>query len=249
MNREWYDDFFDDQYLILSQRIKNSEVTENETIFLSSLIGFDSISVLDAPCGNGRISNILASKFPLSTFHGFDLNKNYVNSANIYAKEIGLINSFFWTDNMINFKTQFRYNIILSLYNSFGYFNEVNNHQVLNNFYNVLYNGGHLLLETHLMESVKHNLTREKVIIVDNFKIKLANSLNTSTKRYSSRWTVERDSQIFFDKTFNVRLYELHEITKLFESVGFICIDLFSGISPNKFIVNGKTCLFVLKKP
>jgi ubiquinone/menaquinone biosynthesis C-methylase UbiE len=70
------------------------------------------IRVLDIGCGTGHATNVLAQEYPNSTFIGYDIAEDAIDSANAEAEEMGLTNSTFDVADVTNLAVESRFDLI-----------------------------------------------------------------------------------------------------------------------------------------
>jgi SAM-dependent methyltransferase len=99
-------------------------------------------SVLDAPCGHGRISNRLARRGMRVT--GVDITELFLER----AREEGTSAEYLHGD-LRSLPVDGPFDVALSWFTSFGYFGDDDNRNVLAEYRRVLRPGGRLLIEMH----------------------------------------------------------------------------------------------------
>jgi SAM-dependent methyltransferase len=70
------------------------------------------IRVLDIGCGTGHATNVLAREYPNSTFIGYDIAEDAIDSANAEAEEMGLTNSTFDVADVTNLAVESKFDLI-----------------------------------------------------------------------------------------------------------------------------------------
>jgi SAM-dependent methyltransferase len=136
---------FDEDYLYFYETALDSNKNDREASLIKSLLDLPlNSSILDAPCGTGRISNRLA-KYGYNV-SGVDFNKDYLKEAKIEAEENNLKVRYYNAD-IRSFTGMNDYDCVLNWHNSFGYFDDTDNRRLLLTFYNSLKPGGKILIE------------------------------------------------------------------------------------------------------
>jgi 2-polyprenyl-3-methyl-5-hydroxy-6-metoxy-1,4-benzoquinol methylase len=69
-------------------------------------------TVLDVGCGRGRTVNLLAQEFPGSTFIGYDLSEDAIETARNDAAQRGLVNADFFVKDLAQLADTSRYDLI-----------------------------------------------------------------------------------------------------------------------------------------
>jgi len=70
------------------------------------------INVLDIGCGSGRALNLMAKKFPNSSFIGYDISKKAIENANAKVREHGISNISFENQDASNFTKEKHFDLI-----------------------------------------------------------------------------------------------------------------------------------------
>lgn len=143
---EWFEDqeFWTQfrEHLFSEDRVERGEEQVEKIVSLLGLDGDEEI--LDIPCGVGRHSRVFAREgFDVT---GVDISQSFVDEA--HERSMDNENVAFVQGDMKDFRTEKRFDVVLNLWNSFGYFeDEADNLEVLENFYENLKDGGKLVLE------------------------------------------------------------------------------------------------------
>src|SRR5690606_23672422 len=96
-------------------------------------------SVLDAPCGHGRIANLLAADGFRVT--GVDLTDLFLDRARADAERLGVAVDYRRGD-LREFPVPGPFDAVICWFTSFGYFDDHDNRRVLAEFFRVLRPGG-----------------------------------------------------------------------------------------------------------
>ncbi len=146
---EWRDDpwseVFDEDYLYFYEARLAAEPSERETEQVLAMLELPpGATVLDAPCGHGRIANRLAAR-GLGVV-GLDGNPAFLELARRDAAESGVDVEYVHGD-LRELPWSARFDAALNWYTSFGYFDDEGNQRVLSAYRRALKPGGRLLLE------------------------------------------------------------------------------------------------------
>ena len=168
-------------------------------------------SVLDAPCGAGRVAIHLAQAGCRVT--GIDLRPQFVERARKRFEEAGLKGTFTAMDlRELDFVNEFHG--ILNWFGSFGYFTDSENVDLLKSFVRALRPGGRLVIEQVNRERILRNFTRES----RQGDVIRRNEWNADTERITSYFlapkTRERRGMT------SMRLYTPSQLKQLFEKSG-----------------------------
>lgn len=144
---------FDEDYLYFYDEILTPERSDAETEMIVELGGLGAgMTVLDAPCGHGRLANRLAMRG--LTVTGLDATPLFLDVARKDAADLGVTVEYVQGD-LRAIPWEDRFDAVVNWFTSFGYFDDETNRAVLAGFRRALKPGGRLLLET---------INRERVI-------------------------------------------------------------------------------------
>ena len=136
---------FDEDYLYFYETLLSPERSDAEAELIVRLTGLaPGSSVLDVPCGHGRIANRLAEQGMQVT--GVDSSALMLNAARKDAAERGVEVSYVAGD-MRSLEWESRFDLVLNWFTSFGYFDDRTNRAVLTGFRRALAPGGALVLD------------------------------------------------------------------------------------------------------
>jgi 2-polyprenyl-3-methyl-5-hydroxy-6-metoxy-1,4-benzoquinol methylase len=139
-------DTFNEDYLYFYEPGLSDERNRRETSEIVEALGLGAgASILDAPCGHGRISNLLASDGFKVT--GVDLTPLFLNRARSAAERLR-VEVDYQQGDLRSLPVSGPFDAVVCWFTSFGYFDDDDNRLVLRQFANVLTPGGRLLIET-----------------------------------------------------------------------------------------------------
>lgn len=228
---EWFKDWFSsDLYL----EVYHKRNLNDARILLNTILNFVDIkkgsSVLDAACGAGRYSYLLAEK-GFDVF-GFDLSKNLLNIAKKTADDFAISQKFICAD-IRNFCVKNKFSAIFNLFTSFGYFNtEKENFMFIKNSPNFLTKGGYFVIDF-----LNSNYVIKNLIPVSQKNI---NGKTITEKRSIIRDRVVKEIEVQADKgVYNFResvaLYPYEKILSKFEEFGYERIEFLGDYSGSIF--------------
>jgi SAM-dependent methyltransferase len=110
----------------------------------------DGIEVLDIHCGSGRAINLMASTFPKSRFHGYDLFERHIDRAEWGAFRLGLTNILFHVKDVADMDEPGHYDLITD-FDTLR--DETRPRHVLENLARALRSGGTFLMQEVLVSS------------------------------------------------------------------------------------------------
>ncbi len=240
----WFEDWFNSYYYNIVYNHRNIEEARKliDLLVQASNIPVNSL-VLDAACGNGRHSLILAEKgFRVV---GFDLSKFLINNAKKMLEKNKIVPSLIIADmREIFFEMSFK--AVFNLFTSFGYFNtDEENFAFVENSFNFIERNGWFFFDYFNSNFVKKNLKP--------FTQRKANNLIITERRFIKNKRVIKEISI--DEKGNTRkflesvaLYEPDEILKKFYEIGFELFKLFGNYEGGIFEENNSERLVAIFK-
>ena len=219
MEKAWFESWFNSPYYHILYQHRDDREAE---LFIDQLylrLNIDQHhSILDLACGAGRHSIYMASKG--NRVMGIDLASNSIEEAKLKALEKGYSEEVqFQVEDMRHFELNTKFDFILNLFTSFGYFETKAENEAV------------------LIGAKKH-LNENGILVIDylNSQLVRANGEENYTKTISG---IDFTIQKYFDRDFvikeievndrgkfsryreQVQLFELKEIQTMLEILGF----------------------------
>ncbi len=183
--------------------------------------------ILDCPCGPGRHTLELARRGFQVT--GVDRTRSYLADAQQRAAAGGLAPEFV-LDDMRRFSRREAYDAALSLFTSFGYFEDpAENQQVLHNYYSSLKDGGVLLMEMSGKEVLARIYQRRDWRELDGAFLLEERNVLPDWRRMDSRWILIKDG-VTFERRFTHWIYSAGELEALLLESGFGQITFYGDL-------------------
>jgi SAM-dependent methyltransferase len=203
-------------------------------------------SALDLCCGPGRCSIALASRGFSVT--GVDRTKYLLDKARSKARA-AKVKVHWIQQDMRDFVRPGAFDLILSMFTSFGYFENRNDDlRVLANVYRSLRPGGAFLLDVN----GKEHLAK---ILVPALWHKLSNgSTLVDIRQIVDDWTRVRSEWIVIKKnkalrfTFHINLYSGLELRERLENAGFSALKLFGSLDGTPYDSEAQRLIAVARK-
>lgn len=241
----WFKEWFSsEEYLNVYQHRNEADATKLLELILKQTKLTKQNSILDAACGEGRHSIYLSSK-GYNVF-GFDLSKTLLWKAKENAIKRAVENNFVCAD-LRNICFNKKFDLIINLFTSFGYFqSDEENFKFINTAYCLLNNKGFYILDFLNKNYLLANLTPESEKLIDGKKI--------IEKRKVVNGRIIKEIHIingFNEQKFieSVRLYSKTEIDKEFEKIGFTLVSVFGDYDGSIFDEqNSSRLIFFFKK-
>ena len=203
--------------------------------------------ILDLCCGIGRHSIPIASKGYNDI--GIDTNNQFINFAKEKTKELGIKNIKFFTKDIRKLSYNNKFDMVLCLFNSFGYFLHEENLKLLGEIHTSLKLGGYFILETKIktenlikkfpismeFKHKKYTIKFIQYFIKDKSIIKTISSLYKNDKKV-------KEAKLY------IRLYSYSEIEIMLKKTGFKIINEFENYNGLKFQKNRSASLLLFSK-
>jgi ubiquinone/menaquinone biosynthesis C-methylase UbiE len=239
---EWYKNWFNsEEYLQVYRHRDQNEATELVDLVLKNIEASKINSVLDMAAGTGRHAIIFARKgFNVTAV---DLSDNLLAIAKENSTKENVKVDFIHSD-IRQFNPQNKYDLIINLFTSIGYFEEdEENFYVLNKAYKLLNKGGYFVLDYFNKAYLKRNLVPSTVeefngsVITQNRFIK--------GERIIKEITIDRDGKTenYFE---SVRMFSKDELINMIEKLGFKIIKTFGDFLGNPFELESSPRIIII---
>lgn len=217
MTRFDFEDLFGDDYLYFYAEQLTDEHNDADTqVIIDALELEPGTSVLDAPCGHGRISNRLAAR---------GMNVVGVDSSTLFlerARTTGSPAEYLYGD-MRKLPVEGPFDVALSWFTSFGYFDDAENRGVLREYQRVLRPGGRLLIEMHNHDEFVRRFTPAPFSTTERVGNDLmvdTSEFDCITGRIETDRVIVRDGK-FKQLHFSVRVPTVPELNEWLAEAGF----------------------------
>jgi SAM-dependent methyltransferase len=224
----WFETIFDERYPELFGPLEgNAEKEVDEILDLLTL--HPGSAVEDLGCGRGRHAIPLARRGFAVT--GVDLSEKMLGMARTRARKEGVAVEWVREDMRV-FRRPGAFDLCLSLFTSFGYFNDEENQKVLDNVGMSLKEGGILLLD---LRNAEKGLSRledgDQTIEVPSGKLRMSIRFNLRTMRATAEHVLFRQDGIRISSTFDVRVYSIGELEAMLGFAGMRMKNVFGSLS------------------
>jgi len=221
MGKDWFCEWFDENYLLIYSHRDKNDAEMQIALLLENIKPEIQDKILDLGCGEGRHVSILKNKgFDVT---GIDLSESLLKSGKSKYPCLKLLQG-----DMRNIPGKF--NIILSLFTSFGYFEEDSeNKKVIEGVYDSLEKGGHFWLDFLNSEYVRDNIIKDSEFVIgDEFKV--CEKREISGNRIIKNIFLNKNGEKREYKE-SVRLFSREELTEILEASGFIIKKVYGNYS------------------
>ncbi len=217
---DWYDGFFEDDYLDHVALQFEAERTEREAGFVSEALGIEpGTRVLDLACGHGRIALELARRGFRVT--GLDLSPRSLRIARDAAEREGLDVEWVHAD-MREIPAGAEFDAIYNVFTSFGYFTEEEeNQRVLQGVARALRPRGSFLIDiNNVLGLMPRYRDRFWDVAADGVIWLQEHEVDVLGGRNHARWTFIRPDGSRVELVHSVRMYTPYELATMLERAG-----------------------------
>jgi SAM-dependent methyltransferase len=216
---EWrISDTFDGDYLEFYAPLLTDERADDDVTTICSLLDLvPDTAVLDLACGHGRIANRLAQRGARVT--GLDATAMFLDIARADAERSGLEIDYVLGD-MRQLPWVERFDVVISWFTSYGYFDDDQNRLVLDQVRRCLRPGGRLMLELNHRDGLLPMWRTSDVVHGPNGMMIDEREFDPITGRGNTVRTVVRDGAVRRFRFFT-RLFSFTELRSWLLDVGF----------------------------
>jgi SAM-dependent methyltransferase len=245
---DWYDGFFEGDWLNeVALRIPE-ERTAREVEFLIEKLGLDEgARVLDLACGHGRMALALAGRGCKVT--GLDLSPRSLRIARQAAERAGL--EIEWVEaDMREIPAGAEFDAVVSIFTAFGYFQEEDeNQRVLEGVAAALLPGGAFLIDSLNLLGLSGRYRdrwweeRDGVLQLEEHEFDFLNGRNRA------RWTFLRPDGTRSELVHSLRTYAPHELASMLERAGLVVEGAWGGWDSSELSFDSRRLILLARKP
>lgn len=228
---EWFESWFNtSEYLNVYRHRNQTEAAQLVRLILDNVCLPQNSKILDLACGAGRHSVLFAEKGYNVT--AVDLSDTLLKVAVEHAKALELKIKFLKSD-LRYLELDDKYNMIVNLFTSFGYFDsDKENIGVIQKAIRLLEPGGYFVLDFLNKNYVEKNLIKYSEEPVENGLLIQERSIleNRVTKKITIR---KNNHEEFYSES--VRLFTSEELLNIFKRRGLAIKKTFGDFHGNKF--------------
>ena len=227
--------FLNDKPMDLFQR------TQREVVLVCRLIGDpDNKKILDCPCGYGRHAIELSRKNAL--VHGIDISPKFIQEARMRA-ELELPSEkrpVFLEGDMRKLPGAINdayFDHCLSMFFSFGFFEDEENQATLCEYFKVLKEGGTLIIHSDVNPDLINNGSYgdpRKRELQNRMELHINERFNAENQRLEGSWTIKSGESVLKAQQYSVRIYQHNELIKMLKDAGFSKVDIDYPSDSNK---------------
>jgi ubiquinone/menaquinone biosynthesis C-methylase UbiE len=245
MKSEWFKDWFNTpEYLNVYQHRNESDAEEHLKLILNNIDIHARAKILDMACGSGRHAIILARKnFDVTAI---DLSGNLLSIAKDSALKENLKINFVQSD-IRKFQTVEKFNLVLNLFTSFGYFEtDEENFSILKKAYDLLEVRGYFVLDFFNSQFLKKNLVAFSEETLDEVEIHQYRKIKDN--RITKKIVITKNGNLTqFEES--VRMFTKDELVSGIQKIGFDIYKTFGDFLGNEFEqFNSPRLIMICKK-
>lgn len=242
-NNAWYVDFFHGFALDFWSSLIPAEITRTEADFLEGLFSAERHgTLLDVPCGDGRLSLELAGRGFRCT--GVDIAERYIEEASGKAGLLGLPAGFIRAD-MASMELSGPFSGAFCWGNSFGYLGRDACHGFLCRIARSLQAGSRFVIDTSMAaECILPNLEKQAWYEAGGIRMSLKNRYQVSTGCLETDYIFERGPEVE-RRTARHFVFTSAEILRMLEKAGLRALEMFSGTDRGSFRVGAPRLIVV----
>ena len=244
----WWREFFTHERSLALAQFPDSSQTDREVAGLIAMLALaPQQRIADICCGYGRHLVRLTS-------HGYavlgmDISPMMLRRAQAQLARAGIETPLVQADARELPFADSSLDVVLNLFNSFGYCaSDEDNQQILNETARVLRGGGKLFLDTR---NAQHQIlfapTRLLMPVGDGTKLILKCTYDRQTHRLISEWRYAVDGPVVHHAS--IRLYVLQELNEMIAAAGLHRLALYANYGGTAFSGYQRQLLYVAQKP
>lgn len=248
----WYEESFGLSYLELYAHRDGQEAHDNAQAIVELLSPPKDEPLLDLCCGAGRYLCALR-EMGFQRIDGLDLSEELLGVAaceltdpdsGCLCEGVQLIRG-----DMRDIPRESYYATILSLFTSFGYFEEDSeNEAVLVTVYRALKPGGTYLLDYMNRDQVISHLVACDETVMDDRQVRNVRCLTQAGRRVEKSTTVTTADGVAHKFHESVRLYSEDEMTAMLEKTGFVNIRRYGSLRGDEYGPESPRLVLVAQK-
>lgn len=238
---QWFENWFDTPYYKMLYQHRNEEEAQ---VFIQHL--FQKIPlqkdfwILDLACGRGRHAKFMHQLG--YKVYGIDLSYESIREAQKFQNN----HLIFEVQDMRNFLLPIDFQLVLSLFTSFGYFEDVNdNLKVLHQVYKHLLPNGFFVLDFLNVDWVLNHLIPSETKIIDHIEFNIYKYVEN--QRITKKIMIH-DGKNVFHFCEKVYLFTYEDLIKMLQSIGLQVINHWGDYSLNAFTKESPRCVLLTQK-
>ena len=242
----WWENFFHGVALDFWRAAISDELTAAEAAFIERQLQLPAGSkVLDAPCGNGRLSIQLATRGLKLT--GVDIAGEFIAEASTKANESNA--EIEWQErDMRNLPWTNEFDGAFCFGNSFGYLENSEDAEFLQAVSRSLKSGARFILDAPaIAECVLPHFQPTRQMELAGINVSIEHRYDHEQGRMFNDFTFTRDG-VIDRRPSSQRAYTYRELTELLRSAGFEVVSAFGSLAEEPFKLGAQRLLLISVK-
>jgi len=245
LSMDWTEDYFDSEYAQTMLSGLDKERTTKQVDFIQNLFGLEPpATIADVGCGLGRHTIELARRG--FNVQGFDSNAHYLKQASELAAKSGVSDAFFVHKDMRELDITSGFDILLSVWVSFGYFDDETNADVFSRMVRAIKPGGNVFIDVENRDYILNHYQpktwkmKGETLILDRSHFDHTRSVNVckrSLLRKGEKKTTQRE----------IRLYSAHELIDMAKQEDLYDFKLFGNWDGSAYSIRSPRLIFTAR--
>jgi ubiquinone/menaquinone biosynthesis C-methylase UbiE len=238
----WYKNWFGNEYLTLYAHRDEREASKLINLVHSNISLQPGSSIIDLCCGQGRHAKLLAQQdFKVV---GVDLSKTLLEVAKY--QNAGAQNATFVQADMRYLPFLDKFDLLLNLFTSFGYFESDNeNLKVFKQFALVLKKTGYFVFDYLNEHHVRANFIPQQTDTIGDFKINLKRKIANGHVQKKITMNYHGRESIFYE---SVKMYSVDQIKHMLKCAGLTADKIMGDYSGNIFSTSAPRLIIIGSK-
>ncbi len=238
MGKEWFNEWFDENYLLIYKHRNIDDAVSQFKLIVNEVKPEKDWKILDLACGEGRHASLFKdSGYNIS---GLDLSETLIKRGENKFPGLKLE-----VCDMRNISGN--YNLILSLFTSFGYFDEEKeDRKVISSVSNALLQGGIFWFDFLNPFYVKEKLINKNRIRLGD-GVEVVEERTITGNRVEKKITFIKNSgiKVYYE---SVRMYSTEEVVEICDDYGMKLVKLFGDYKGSKWTPGSERAVYYFRK-
>lgn len=241
---EWFKQWFNsEEYLNVYQHRDKKDAKELLQLVLDNIDSTKVKTVLDMATGNGRHAILLARKGYRVT--AVDLSEMLLGIAQKNTAKENLNIEFVHSD-LRKYEPDKKFNLIINLFTSIGYFeDDEENFHLLNKAYDLLEEDGYFVLDYMNINFVRNTLVPVSVDTMDNSTITQNRFIKNERVIKEIIIEKEKSTEKYYE---SVRMFSYEEIITAMKKIGFHVLHTFGDFLGNPFELETSPRIIIISR-
>ena len=240
----WYSDWFNSEYYLKVYSHRNESEAERLVQLIVENVSLPiNSSIIDMACGSGRHSIVFARKGYDVT--AVDLSERLVTEAKMIAEK-SKVNIDFVLSDILEFKSDKKFDLALNLFTSFGYFeSDDENFRLLLKAYELLNTDGYFVIDYFNINYLLKNLVPTSILSENWLRIIQNRSIQGNRVRKDISIENNKSVERYYE---SVRLYNYSDMINFINKAGFCKIKEYGDYNGSNFNDDSSPRLIIFAK-